>query len=97
MKRYGDWVTDPRHTHRWKKVRAFMLQAYPLCERCGMRCATEVHHIYSPRLYPLKAYDTRGLRSLCHACHTEADRGEVTYRKRADADTDSGDSVPPQV
>ena len=56
--KYGDWVTDPRHTSRWRKVRAVMLQAYPLCERCGMRCATEVHHMYSPRLEPDHAFNT---------------------------------------
>ena len=80
--KYGDWVTDPRHTSRWRKVRAVMLQAYPLCERCGMRCATEVHHMYSPRLEPDHAFNTDHLRSLCHDCHVDADHGPVTYRKR---------------
>lgn len=84
--RFSQWAKDPRHTHRWKKVRKQMLIMYPRCEMCGSRVSTEVHHRKSAILHRDQAFDMDGcLRSVCHWCHKIADSKDdryVTWRHR---------------
>jgi hypothetical protein len=49
---------------------AVMRRAGNVCEQCGKRAATEVHHLK----YPLwGTFDTpSNLKALCHECHCEA-------------------------
>lgn len=80
--------SDARHrerqelyqSKRWKEVRTYMVQKYPLCQDClkeGKITATqEVHHIKSPFVKGLtddekyrRAYDEDNLVCLCRECH----------------------------
>ena len=65
---------------RWKELRTYMVQKYPLCQDClkeGKITATqEVHHIKSPFVKGLtddekyrRAYDEGNLVCLCRECH----------------------------
>jgi hypothetical protein len=49
----------------WPATRAAQLAAFPVCQECGERPATEVHHVRGRA-----AGESPGnLRSLCHWCH----------------------------
>jgi 5-methylcytosine-specific restriction endonuclease McrA len=80
--RFSDWADDPRKTSRWQRFRLVMLGRYPICERCGIRVAEEVHHLVSVRLARHLAYDVDSVRCLCGSCHDDAHRGEISYRPR---------------
>jgi 5-methylcytosine-specific restriction protein A len=58
------------YDHNWRKVRAFHLQAEPLCrfhaERGDVVAAIEVDHIDGNS----RNNDDRNLRSLCKSCHS---------------------------
>ena len=86
--RFSQWAQDPRQTNRWKRVRKQMLIAYPRCELCGSRCATEVHHRKSAILHRDLAFDMDWcLRSVCHWCHKIADSKpdhHISWRPRPD-------------
>lgn len=67
-------------SRRWKEVRIYMVQKYPLCQDClkaGKITATqEVHHLKSPFVKGLtpeekerRAYDEDNLVCLCSECH----------------------------
>ena len=68
------------NTKRWKDLRAYMVQKYPLCQEClkaGKITPTEeVHHLKSPFVPGLtedekykRAYDESNLLCLCRECH----------------------------
>ncbi|GHU52884.1 HNH endonuclease [Clostridia bacterium] len=76
IKEYNRFRRDPQTVKRyggaWRKIRARVLQANPLCNECKQHgrfvLATEVHHIK-----PLSAggtHDYENLMSLCHSCHS---------------------------
>jgi 5-methylcytosine-specific restriction enzyme A len=58
---------------RWKKVRAMVLRAHPLCADCTKAgrvvIATEVHHVKERRDHPELAYSPENLAGLCKRCH----------------------------
>ena len=47
-----------------------------MCQICGKQ-AEEVHHIEKIEEEPNKAYDETNLISLCHLCHTRAEKGFI--------------------
>jgi HNH endonuclease len=53
----------------WRERREFILQrAGHICEKCGKRPATEVHHLTYVRVFQELPSD---LVALCKACHAE--------------------------
>ena len=73
---YNRYLRDPdtnkRYGRAWKKIRAYYIQAHPLCEQCEqegrLTPAEEVHHIL-----PLANGGTHGdgnLMALCKSCHS---------------------------
>lgn len=79
---------------RWRRLRAQVLQAHPLCQECEragrVRAAAEVHHVTPvdsvPTVVAKEAlmYAPSNLVSLCHRCHMAAHRelGKNDYRQR---------------
>ena len=49
----------------WPAIRAAQLAAHPVCQDCGARPATEVHHVRGRAA----GHGPDNLRSLCHWCH----------------------------
>ena len=68
---------DPRSTARWRRVRAQVLAAQPLCADPDGRhlalgqvvLASEVDHMQGIWRQPLDIYLPANLQPLCHACH----------------------------
>jgi 5-methylcytosine-specific restriction endonuclease McrA len=68
---------EPRRTYRWRKLRATVLAAEPLCRdiyglhRAVGRAepATQVDHIKGVRAFPDLAYAMDNLQPLCTGCH----------------------------
>lgn len=60
---------------RWKRLRAQVLAAQPLCPDCKLLgrivVATHVDHVVSITDAPHLAWDLSNLRGLCHAHHSE--------------------------
>lgn len=71
---------DIRGHRRWRKMRERMLAESPLCDRCGIRLATEIHH--RVRVADGGGNDAGNLAGLCRQCHVEAHDG-VSAERRA--------------
>lgn len=79
---------------RWRRLRAQVLQAHPLCQECEragrVRAAAEVHHITPVDSVPTVAakealmFAPSNLVALCHRCHVAAHRqlGKYDYEQR---------------
>lgn len=94
--------SDDRHkerqaiynTKRWKELRSWMVQEYPLCQDClkkGIITPTqEIHHIKSPFVSGLteeekinRAYDVENLVALCRDCHIKRHHSdELTMKEK---------------
>ena len=84
------------NTGRWRDLRTYMVQKYPLCQNClkaGKYTPTqEVHHIKSPFVPGLteeekykRAYDENNLLCLCRECHIkEHHKDELTIIEKLD-------------
>ena len=89
--------SDERHkerqkvyqSKRWKELREYMVQKYPLCQDClkeGRLTPTEeIHHLKSPFAKGLteeekerRAYDPENLVALCRQCHIKRHHPEET-------------------
>lgn len=64
---------------KWTKFRNYKIRMNPLCERCHMYPAVEVHHIEplnkfrdNPTLMEQKCFDIDNVQALCHECHVQA-------------------------
>jgi 5-methylcytosine-specific restriction protein A len=71
--RFGrDPVATKRYNGAWRKIRASVIQANPLCAECQRHGrivpATDVHHIKPLTEGGTHAWDN--LMSLCHSCHS---------------------------
>jgi 5-methylcytosine-specific restriction endonuclease McrA len=55
--------------NRWKTLSETYRRTNPLCEACGLRLATEVHHVRAVNAAPEQAFDWSNLRALCRSCH----------------------------
>jgi 5-methylcytosine-specific restriction endonuclease McrA len=79
----GNNYQSHRNRHPWyarriwrSKIRPMKLARNPICEGCGLRPATDVHHIDESwkvnEDWPLflGGVDLQNLRSLCHECHS---------------------------
>lgn len=79
-----DWY----HTARWRKLRAIVLSAEPLCRHCLAResrpvPATDVDHIRRHEGDARKFWSRNNLQPLCSACHdrkTAIERGHAVAR-----------------
>ena len=60
-------------TKRWRMLRRAKLGRSPVCERCGVRLATDVHHRVDLRDGG-DPWDVEGLEALCRACHSRETR-----------------------
>ena len=78
---------------RWKDLRMYMVQKYPLCQDClkeGRITPTEeVHHIKSPFARNIseeekarRAYDEDNLVALCRECHIKRHHPEGTIQDK---------------
>ena len=69
----------------WRKLRASILQAEPLCRRCAAegrtRAAEEVHHQQPIAEAPARRLDPTNLEPLCKPCHS-AETAGATWRGR---------------
>lgn len=53
---------------RWRRLRAAVLAARPVCEDCRREGATDVDHVVARARGGTD--DEANLRALCHACHS---------------------------
>jgi 5-methylcytosine-specific restriction protein A len=64
---------------RWKKLRAMILRAHPLCADCTearrVTLATQVHHLVERKADPARELDPTNLAPLCAKCHGRRRRG----------------------
>lgn len=79
---------------RWKDLREYMVQKYPLCQDClkeGRITPTQdVHHRLSPFQKGIteeekerRAFDEKNLMCLCRDCHIkEHHKGELTIKEK---------------
>jgi len=71
---------DLYNSKDWKNLRAKVLEDSPVCQKCGLNQATEVHHII-PHKGDLNLFlDPNNLAALCHSCHCEETRKEAQQR-----------------
>ena len=71
-----------RHNRRWRKVRALVLAANPLCaDPYGVHAAAgvpvvgrDVDHVVKLQDAPERAYDLSNLQVLCSFCHSKKTR-----------------------
>jgi len=73
------------HTTRWRKLRARILSAEPLCRHCLARdsrpvAATEVDHVVRHQGDIKKFWLTENLQPLCSACHARKSATERGHR-----------------
>ena len=81
-------------SRRWRKLRDYMVQQHPLCEKClqeGKITPTQdVHHRLSPFQKGIteeekdrRAFDEKNLMCLCRDCHIkEHHKGELTIKEK---------------
>lgn len=69
-------------TKAWRQLRRIKLGRQPVCERCRVALATEVHHIENARGNEEGRLDLDNLQSLCHRCHSSETVGEINNRRR---------------
>lgn len=78
---------------RWKEVRKYMRENYPLCQDCLkkgiIKPMEEVHHIKSPFVKGLtdeerewRAYTEENLVCLCRECHLKRHNPEGTIQDK---------------
>lgn len=54
----------------WLSIRAAVLAAFPVCQRCIEAWAEHVHHVKPLRdCSPAEAIDRENLRAVCPSCH----------------------------
>lgn len=67
---------------RWQRIRAMKLAGNPICEICGQRFATQVHHLENARKSPERRYDMSNLQSVCVWCHARETQREIIEKKK---------------
>jgi 5-methylcytosine-specific restriction protein A len=63
------------NTKRWKLLRRHKLQLNPICERCDMTLANEVHHVIAIQAGG-DPWNLSNLEALCRVCHSKETRRE---------------------
>lgn len=71
---------------QWRKRRAVVLSADPVCAACGVREAREVDHVTPLHQGGTDSYDN--LQALCHDCHAVKSRVDMGHRPRVEFGTD---------
>ena len=79
------------NAREWKELRAEVLRAHPLCERCSqagyVSAASCVHHIQpvetaaTPEDARRLAYSRDNLQALCRKCHSEVHSDRQSHTK----------------
>lgn len=64
-------IPTPNRGGRWTRLAKAYRSAHPVCEGCGRRAASEVHHIVPVEIAPDQVYKWGNLASLCKGCHFE--------------------------
>lgn len=75
-------MKDPRHSRKWRALRALVLAEQPHCQMVLPGCtrvATTVDHIIAFDLAPELAFEVSNLRSACLHCNSSAG---ATYGNR---------------
>jgi hypothetical protein len=57
-------------TARYRRFRKWLLAERPVCERCGIKGATDVHHRRKLADHPEDLCDQEHCECLCHECHS---------------------------
>ena len=69
-------MTDLYNSTAWRKLRAYHLKQFALCELClqmgHVTPATVVHHIVAHKGDESKFFDRSNLQSVCKTCHDGA-------------------------
>lgn len=60
---------------RWRDLRRSYLKQHPLCEKCLVHVAEQVHHIEPRAKAPHRTLDSTNLQALCTICHLDLHRG----------------------
>ena len=60
--------------YRWQKFREYFLRHNGVCNDCGIRAATDVHHIIKVRDDSNEQYSEDNCIALCHECHAKRTR-----------------------
>jgi 5-methylcytosine-specific restriction endonuclease McrA len=79
------------NTQRWQRTRQLKLNQNPICEVCGTRFATQVHHLLKARERPDLRFVMTNLQSICAWCHakeTQKETQETRNESRKQKPTD---------
>jgi 5-methylcytosine-specific restriction endonuclease McrA len=64
-----------KRTIEWQQRRKLVLKrCHGICEACGIRTATEVHHLTYRHVFSEPLFDLVGVCRECHEALTEMDR-----------------------
>ena len=66
---------DPRKSHRWKLLRAQVLESSNVCWLCSKPGATEVDHVLPVKYYPELFFDLSNLRPAHKTCNSSKGAG----------------------
>jgi len=58
----------------WRDLRRAYLKQHPLCEKCHVKLAEQVHHVVPRAKAPERTLDPSNLQALCTDCHLEVHR-----------------------
>lgn len=61
---YSEYLESPE----WKRLRDYVIEQHPICEKCGLNKSTEVHHLQYKQIVNVSPHD---LMAVCHECHTD--------------------------
>ena len=67
----------------WRQARSAKLAFDPICERCGRKAATVVHHKQKFREHPELAFTLSNLESVCESCHNRETARENAERRKS--------------
>ena len=69
-----------RNSANWRNFRKMFLAEHPLCadpyRNCGIRAATDVHHVIGLAVKPEWAFLESNCRGLCEHCHAQIEADE---------------------
>lgn len=76
-KRYSRENSNNPRGHRWRKLRAFILNRDPICQVCRNMASQQVDHIKPIHLGGDDSHSN--LQGICEKCHKEKSADEMTH------------------